>query len=244
MLNDAAVAQARRIAKCGTAAGLSGTTCEHYKLLLDDAEALELFTHAANLLVAARVPANVAAALALLTALRRRRRRHSYTGDTWGHLPSPCVAQPCPYVCRDPTGPGVRHRCSMQLYKDFVTCFCEVSLAFLSTYKEMHRSHDCLFRCARRLFWTPKLTVVSPLTRTGHPHPCTVEVDGAALRVAERRKHCTYPELARGGPQKLLVLGSEIGGRWNTAAQGFLRDLVRLRALRAPPAVRAAASSG
>ena len=77
-----------------------------------------------------------------------------------------------------------------------------------------------------------------PLTRMGHPHPCTVEVDGAALRVAERRKHGTYPELARGGPQKLLVLAPR------SAAQGFVRDLVRLRALRAPPAVRAAASSG
>ena len=76
-------------------------------------------------------------------------------------------------------------------------------------------------------------TLVSPLTRTGHPHPCTVEVDGAALKVAERRKHSTYPELARGGPQKLLVLGSEIGGRWNATAQHFVRDLVRLRALRA-----------
>ena len=98
MLNDAAVAQARRIGKRGTAAGLSGTTCEHYKLLLDNAGALELFTHAANLLVAARVPANVAAALALLTALRRRRPRHSYTGGTHGDtFPSPCVAQPRPY---------------------------------------------------------------------------------------------------------------------------------------------------
>ena len=87
-------------------------------------------------------------------------------------------------------------------------------------------------------------TLVSPLTRTGHPHPCTVEVDGAALKVAERRKHSTYPELARGGPQKLLVLGSEIGGGWNATAQHFVRDLVRLRALRAPPAVRRAASSG
>ena len=86
-------------------------------------------------------------------------------------------------------------------------------------------------------------TLVSPLTRTGHPHPCTVEVHGAALKVAERRKQCTYPELARGGPQKLLVLGPEIGGRWGTAAQRFVRDLVRLRAFRAPPAVRAAASS-
>ena len=87
-------------------------------------------------------------------------------------------------------------------------------------------------------------TLVSPLTRTGHPHPCAVEVDGAVLQVAERRKRCTYPELARGGPQKLVVLGSEIGGRWSTAAQRFVCDLVRLRALRAPPAVRDAASSG
>ncbi|OLP85315.1 hypothetical protein AK812_SmicGene33703 [Symbiodinium microadriaticum] len=70
------------------------------------------------------------------------------------------------------------------------------------------------------------------------------EVDEAALKVAERRKHCTYPELARGRPQKLLVLGSEIGGHWSTAAQGFVRDLVRLRALPPPPAVRGTVSSG
>ena len=81
-------------------------------------------------------------------------------------------------------------------------------------------------------------TVVPPFQNgPGHPHPCTVDVDGAALHVAEQRKFCTYPELAEGGPQKLLVLGSKVGGRWNTAAQGF-------RALRAPPAVRAAATSG
>ena len=80
------------------------------------------------------------------------------------------------------------------------------------------------------------------VSSNGHPHPCAVEVDGAVLQVAERRKRCTYPELAKGGPEKLVVLGSEIGSRWNT--QHFVRDLVRLRALRAPPAVRAAASSG
>ena len=86
-------------------------------------------------------------------------------------------------------------------------------------------------------------TLVSPLTRTGHPQPCTVEVDGAMLKVAERRKRSTYPELAL-GPQRLLVLGSEIGGRWNEGSQRFVRDLVRLRALRAPPAVRSAAAAG
>ena len=56
-------------------------------------------------------------------------------------------------------------------------------------------------------------TFVSPLMRTVHPQPCTGTIDGAALRVAERRKHAAYPELACAGPQKLVVLGSEVGGR-------------------------------
>ena len=54
--------QALRTARRSTTVGLSGATCEHYKVLLDDAEAVELFAHAANLLAAARVPADVAAA--------------------------------------------------------------------------------------------------------------------------------------------------------------------------------------
>ena len=57
-------------------------------------------------------------------------------------------------------------------------------------------------------------TLVSPLTRTGQPQPCGADVDGAALRVAERRKRATYPELAAAGPQRLIVLGAEVGGRW------------------------------
>ena len=43
----------------------SGATCEHDKVLLDDAEALELFVHAANLLASAQIPTNIAAALAV-----------------------------------------------------------------------------------------------------------------------------------------------------------------------------------
>ena len=42
-------------------------------------------------------------------------------------------------------------------------------------------------------------TLVSPLTRTGHPQPCTAEVNGAALQAAERCKRMAYPELSRGG---------------------------------------------
>ena len=96
--------QALRAAKRGTAAALSGATCAHYKLLLDDAEARELLAHAANLLVAARVHANVAAAMGLsrLTARLkaggsvRDRSRHRY----WRYVPASRVTQPCQDFCR------------------------------------------------------------------------------------------------------------------------------------------------
>ena len=65
-----------------------------------------------------------------------------------------------------------------------------------------------------------------------------------SLRVAERRKRAAYPELISGGPQRLLVLrSSEIGGRWNEAVQQLVRDLVPVRAQRAPPALPTAATS-
>ena len=55
-------------------------------------------------------------------------------------------------------------------------------------------------------------TLVSPLTRTGQPQPCAADVDGAALRTAERRKAATYPELQGAGPQKLVVLEAKSEG--------------------------------
>ena len=39
------------------------------------------------------------------------------------------------------------------------------------------------------------------------------------------------------------VLGSEVGGRWSQGALQLVRDLVRIRAQRAPPALRQAAAS-
>ena len=87
-------------------------------------------------------------------------------------------------------------------------------------------------------------TLVAPLTRTGLPQPCAAENDGAALRLAEGRKRAAYPELARGGPQRLVVLGAEVGGRWNGGALRFVRDLIRLHTCRTPPTVRQAAAAG
>ena len=47
VLTDAAVAQALRTARRGLVAGLSGAACEHYKILPDDAKAVERFARAA-----------------------------------------------------------------------------------------------------------------------------------------------------------------------------------------------------
>ena len=51
-----------------------------------------------------------------------------------------------------------------------------------------------------------------PLSRTGHPQLCSVEVDGGTLQVAERRKKAACPELMSGGPQPLLCWGPRSAG--------------------------------
>ena len=86
-------------------------------------------------------------------------------------------------------------------------------------------------------------TLVSPLTRTGQPQPC-IDSDGAALRVAVPREWATYPELALGGLQRLVVLGFRSGRPLECRRQGLVRDFVRARAHGAPPAVRHVAMCG
>ena len=78
----------------------------------------------------------------------------------------------------------------------------------------------------------------------GEPQAHADSEDGAALRSAKRRKRTTYPERCGTGPQRLLVLGAEVGGRWNSAARSFQRTLMRPRSLRAPAAVRRSIASG
>ena len=57
-------------------------------------------------------------------------------------------------------------------------------------------------------------TLVSPLTRTGQPQPCAAAHDGAMLRMAGASGLPTRSSApSAGGPQRLLVLGSEVGGR-------------------------------
>ena len=85
-------------------------------------------------------------------------------------------------------------------------------------------------------------TLVSPLSRNGEPHPGADARDGVCLRRARRRKRRAYPELLRPGPHRLVVLACEVGGRWDSAALGFVRDLVSVRTRRAPRLLRASAA--
>ena len=80
-------------------------------------------------------------------------------------------------------------------------------------------------------------TLVSPLRSDGRPHACAADRDGVALSTAERRKRTRYPELGQPA-QRLVVLAAEVGGRWHAAAAALVRQLARVRARRAPPAVR------
>ena len=63
------------------------------------------------------------------------------------------------------------------------------------------------------------------MRRDGTPQPGSVDVDGAALVRARRRKERVYPELTgRYGRARLVVLAGETGGRWSSETQCFLRQ--------------------
>ena len=78
-------------------------------------------------------------------------------------------------------------------------------------------------------------TIVSPLTRFGDAHPRADVDPGCALAAAARRKrHQTYPELARARRCRLVVVGVEVGGRFGSEAVQLLRLLARHKAATVP----------
>ena len=64
-------------------------------------------------------------------------------------------------------------------------------------------------------------TLVSPLAPAGRPFPGADARDGTELAAARRRKHARYPELLQGGPQRLVGVAAEVGGRWGCASAPF-----------------------
>ena len=69
-------------------------------------------------------------------------------------------------------------------------------------------------------------TMVSPLHSNGVARRGASDRKGLALEVARKRKEVTYPELAgEGGRARLVVLATEVGGRWSSEAAQFLSSL-------------------
>ena len=89
------------------------------------------------------------------------------------------------------------------------------------------------------------MTLVSPLTCEGRPQ--LVCCNSRWRRHHCRRKaqaHCLPRTAIRPGPQRLCVLACEVGGRWSAQSLRLVTQLVRLRAQRAPAALRPAARQG
>ena len=85
-------------------------------------------------------------------------------------------------------------------------------------------------------------TLVSVLRRDGTPHPRCANEDGAALAQARRRKELRYPELAgQHGRTKLVVLASEVGGRWSEVCRQFLCQLASAKTRNEPKVLRSRA---
>ena len=88
-------------------------------------------------------------------------------------------------------------------------------------------------------------TIVSPLTRLGEAHPrADVQPGCAVIAAARRKRHQTYPELARARRCRLVVVGVETGGRFGTETVQLLRLLARHKASAVPAASRPAAITG
>ena len=91
-----------------------------------------------------------------------------------------------------------------------------------------------------KLPWIPRWCRLS--VGTGLPTVVAHGRTAPALRQARQRKERVYPELSGAhGRARLVVLASEVGGRWSAEAQAFLRQLARAKSRQEPPTLRASA---
>ena len=83
-------------------------------------------------------------------------------------------------------------------------------------------------------------TIVSPVTRAGKAQP---GADARLVGAARRNGRKMYPELVRARRCRLVVVGVEVGGRFSSEADTWLRLLARHRASAAPAAMQSVARS-
>jgi hypothetical protein len=84
-------------------------------------------------------------------------------------------------------------------------------------------------------------TMVSPLHADGSAWSRAADVDGVALQRTRDKHEDRYPELVGGERARLLVLGCEIGGRWDPEALMVLNRLAAHKAQEATHLLRRSA---
>ena len=90
--------------------------------------------------------------------------------------------------------------------------------------------------------WRRRVPGLPPLHADGRPWwPRAAEVDGVGIDRARRRHEETYPELAGGQRGRLVVLGTELGGRWAPEALNILRRLAEAKCRDSPALLRRSA---
>ena len=86
-------------------------------------------------------------------------------------------------------------------------------------------------------------TLASPLHANGTARPGADEHAGTAIAASEDAKAVKYPELCNSQRVRLMVLASEVGGRWSDASLDFVRRLAAAKAAGAPPPLREATAT-
>ena len=86
-------------------------------------------------------------------------------------------------------------------------------------------------------------TLASPLHANGTARPGADEHAGTAIAASEDAKAVKYPELCNSQRVRLMVLASEVGGRWSDTSLDFVRRLAAAKAAGAPPPLREATAT-
>ena len=85
------------------------------------------------------------------------------------------------------------------------------------------------------------VTLRSPVSASGQPHPRTATDDGHTANSARADKEAKYPELLANRRCVLVVLPIETGGRFGDETSAFLEELAFAKAAESAPAMRKAA---
>ncbi|CAK9004209.1 unnamed protein product [Durusdinium trenchii] len=221
----------------GAAPGLSGCTPEHLRVLLDDAESLDLLCFAADRLARAEVPPEALAALRLgrLVALQKP------AGGVRGLLAAELGAPGLPGTQAARLAAAALHTPGWAP-PSWVALASGLDSGAGASFGDPTRGWQRAATAALdRQALEVHFSVLDPASRAlllsqgGAGGAAALTPGAAAADAAARKRRETYPEFAQAPRARLAVLALETGGRRGDDCEHFLRVLAAGRAQAAPP---------